>query len=382
MKNTFSYWEKTTYFENTDFIVIGSGIVGLFTSLELRKRFPKAKILVLERGILPNGASTKNAGFCCFGSISELIDDLNHFSLDESIALVKLRYDGLKKLRNYLGDEAIGYSACGGYELFTKNDVKIFNNCLNNIDKYNRLFEPFIGKNVYNVDEKAGENNRFSPIITSVIKNNYEGSIDTGKMMRSMINKVINEGITVLNNIEITAFNETGSGVDLKTSVGKLNAKKLVVTTNGFAKQLLPDLDVEPARAQVLVTSEIKDLALNGTFHYDRGYNYFRNINGRVLLGGGRNLDLLAENTTEMETTQLITDHLIQMLREIILPGKDFTIDYQWSGIMGVGAVKKPIIKKCGEHIFAAVRMGGMGVAIGSKVGEMAAELIEKEANL
>ncbi len=41
---------------------------------------------------------------------------------------------------------------------------------------------------------------------------------------------------------------------------------------------------------------------------------------------------------------------------------------------MGVGTEKKPIIKKISPNVVCAVRMGGMGVAIGSFVGQMAVE--------
>jgi glycine/D-amino acid oxidase-like deaminating enzyme len=49
---------------------------------------------------------------------------------------------------------------------------------------------------------------------------------------------------------------------------------------------------LKPARAQVLITKPIDSLKIKGTFHMDRGYYYFRNIDNRVLIGGGRNLDL------------------------------------------------------------------------------------------
>ena len=86
----------------------------------LREKFPKAKILVLEKGILPQGASTKNAGFACFGSISEIIDDLKTHSEEEVIQLVQKRVQGLQLLRNRLGDEVIDFKPYGGYELFLK----------------------------------------------------------------------------------------------------------------------------------------------------------------------------------------------------------------------------------------------------------------------
>ena len=77
-----SYWEQKEWLQNIDFTIVGSGIVGLSTAVFLKKRFPKSKILVLEKGILPQGASTKNAGFACFGSLSEILEDLKSHSID------------------------------------------------------------------------------------------------------------------------------------------------------------------------------------------------------------------------------------------------------------------------------------------------------------
>ena len=74
--NQLSFWEKRSYFNGVDIAIIGAGIVGMTTALNLKKRKPNLKILVLERGYLPSGASTKNAGFACFGSPSELKSDL------------------------------------------------------------------------------------------------------------------------------------------------------------------------------------------------------------------------------------------------------------------------------------------------------------------
>ena len=56
-----SYWERKSYFNNLDYLIIGAGIVGYSTALHLKSKFPSAKILIVERGILPSGASSKNA---------------------------------------------------------------------------------------------------------------------------------------------------------------------------------------------------------------------------------------------------------------------------------------------------------------------------------
>ena len=107
----------------------------------------------------------------------------------------------------------------------------------------------------------------------------------------------------------------------------------------------------------------------------DEGYYYFRNINDRILFGGGRNLDFKAEETYEQGTTPKVQRQLENMLQTIILPHTKFEIDQRWSGIMGVGNVKTPLLKALSEHVFCGVRLGGMGVAIGSHIGKELAEL-------
>ena len=69
---------------------------------------------------------------------------------------------------------------------------------------------------------------------------------------------------------------------------------------------------------------------------------------------------------------------LERLLKEVILPNTPHEIDYSWAGIMGVGETKNPIIKNISNNIICAVRLGGMGVAIGTIVGKKAAELASK----
>jgi glycine/D-amino acid oxidase-like deaminating enzyme len=169
---------------------------------------------------------------------------------------------------------------------------------------------------------------------------------------------------------------EVNSWVELNSDKGTFKGRKVVIATNGFAKSLLPIQDVEPARAQVLITKPIDGLKLKGAFHFFKGYYYFRNIDSRILFGGGRNLDFSGETTSEQGLNKKIQNHLDELLKTMILPDTDFEIDHRWSGIMGVGREKKPILKPVGKNILAAVRMGGMGIAIGSIVGKEAASKI------
>ena len=375
-----SYWENQTYFNKIDLLVVGSGIVGLNAAICYKNKFPKNKVLVIERGVLPNGASTKNAGFCCFGSVSELADDITYMPEDNVWKTVDLRYKGLKNLRKIINDKNMSYQQLGGFEVFdTKND---FEKNADLIPSFNKKMKDVVGlKNVYEVDKNKIKQSRFAGF-KYCIKNKYEGQINTGQMMQALLNKAYQAGIIILNNMEIDKIKDNANEVDISfTNKLTIKSKKVIVATNGFAKQLLPALDIKPARAQVLVTSPIKNLKVEGTFHYQQGYYYFRNIDNRILFGGGRNLDFKGEETTDMQLTKTIQGKLEKILKENILPKYNYTIDQRWSGIMGVGSEKKPIIKHTSKNVVCAVRMGGMGIAIGSLVGQMAVKELTQNNN-
>jgi len=126
-----------------------------------------------------------------------------------------------------------------------------------------------------------------------------------------------------------------------------------------------------------LITKPIKNLHIKGTFHLDKGYYYSRNINDRILFGGGRNIDFKTEETSTFGETKIIQNKLEQILKETILPNTLFQIEHRWSGIMGIGNQKKPIVKQLTNNVFCGVRLGGMGIAVGSLVGQELAGLID-----
>ena len=365
-----SYWELKTWLNNVDYTIVGSGIVGLSTALHLKKKAPNAKIVILEKGLFPQGASTKNAGFACFGSLSEILQDLQSHTTEEVVELVNQRQKGLQLLRHTLGDEALSYQQLGGYELFLEKDSSLYDNCLQKMKEVNSLLKPIFKDAVFSNVTNSFD---FKGVQNNYIRNEFEGQIDTGKMMQELIKKVQKEGVIILNNSTVETYTEQFNNVAIKTNHFEFSSAKLILTTNGFAQQLINE-DVQPARAQALITKPIKNLNIKGTFHLDCGYYYFRNIDNRILLGGGRNLDFDSENTTEFSQTDRIQNALETLLKNTILSNREFEIEHRWSGIMGVGSQKKPIVKQLSNHVYCGVRMGGMGIAIGSTIGREVAD--------
>lgn len=366
-----SYWERTSWFSNIDFTIVGSGIVGLNCALALKKEHPTARIIILEKGTLPQGASTKNAGFACFGSLSEIISDLKTHSAQEVVDLVIDRYNGIQSLRSLLGDTTIGFEIHGGHELFLEGQDQLFQTCKEKIKSINELLHPVFQDDVFRMTPNLFH---FKNIKENYISHAYEGQINTGKMMRSLVQLALQKGITILNTTTVKSYEDYGDHVTIMTNKMEFKSKKLLIATNGFASQLVPE-NVKPARAQVLITKPIPGLLIKGTFHLDEGYYYFRNIDNRILLGGGRNLDFQTEETVDFGTTTLVENKLKELLRTVILSDTEFEVDYTWSGIMGVGKQKKPIVKQLTNNVAFGVRLGGMGIAIGTTIGNKLANI-------
>ena len=375
MSANWSYWEKKNFF-NADVVIVGSGIVGLNAAITIKTKNPKINVLVLERGFLPAGASTKNAGFACFGSISELIEQEKLSGTDALHSLITKRWNGLQKLKNLLGDDNIAFENYGGYELFKSDQSVLANDCVAKISHFNSLIADIVNK----TDTYKLANNKISMFgfngVENLIECQLEAQIDPGKMMKALLAKCASLGVVVLNNCRVEALVEENNGYSILTNQGNFIAKKVLLTNNAFVKDLLPDLPVSPGRGQVVVTSPIKNLKVKGTFHYDKGYYYFRNVDNRILLGGGRNLDFKAEETTDFGETELVQNALHRLLKELIIPETDFEIEHKWSGIMAFGPAFAPIIEEVKPNVFCAVRCNGMGIAIGSFTGEQAGEMV------
>jgi gamma-glutamylputrescine oxidase len=365
-----SFWERSIYTDGIDFTIVGAGIVGMSTALHLRKAHPKAKIILVERGYLPTGASTKNAGFACFGSPTELKDDLAKMDEHSVWETVAMRLHGLRELFSLVNAAKVQYEACGSWDIIREDEETLSPDFLDYLNE--KLLEITSEKLVFTEDHAKVIESGFSGVKTTYF-NRLEGAIHTGKLIEELHRSCTNEGIHFLFGVNVLSFESHDSGVDIQTSMGLLETAKLLVCTNAFAREYLSD--IQPARAQVLITKPISNLSVNGTFHMESGYYYFRNVGNRILFGGGRNEDFSGETTTEFDTTTIIQEKLRHYLHELILPHSPVEIDYSWSGIMAIGSEKKPIIQKTNKNVAFGVRMGGMGVAIGASVGKKLSNL-------
>jgi len=345
-----SYWEHKSYLNDMDFMIVGSGIVGS----------------------IGGGASSRNAGFACIGSLSELMHDREQYGLDKTLEIVSARLEGLKRLQSLVDANAIEYLDIGGCELF--RNEKQYELANNEIDEWNSLLRPITGLNrSYTIIESHG----FSNLHSQCIVNHAEGLLNTGKMFRSLEAQLILNGITSIRGLAMTGFENTSRGIDVRFEelTNPIATKKLLLCTNAFTRKIVSDANVIACRNQVLVTSHVSNQHITMGYHLDAGHVYFRGVEGRVLIGGGRHQHPTENDTTEYALSSVNREYLSELLRSVVLPNQNFEIDYHWSGILCGGDVRDPVVQEVTPHVYAAYRLGGMGVAIGSTIGRDLAHL-------
>ncbi|TDK44902.1 NAD(P)/FAD-dependent oxidoreductase [Algoriphagus formosus] len=371
-----SYWEKKNFL-NYDLIVVGAGFVGLSTAIHFKKKRPKARVLILERGTFPSGASTKNAGFACFGSLTEILDDMWSMTQDEVVKLVEKRAKGLELIQKEFGRKALDFKQSGGFELITEDQLE----ALDQLSSINKLLKPIFKKPVFsNLKNYRGFG--FDESVKAVVKNQFEGELDPGKYISALWSRANELGIKILTGSHVQKVEKDLGLISVKAGTDELiefQGSKVAICTNAFAGQFFPEFDLEPGRGLVMVSQPFEHkIPWKGSFHFDKGYVYFRKIDGRLLLGGGRNKDFEGEKSLENAINPTIDSYLENLAETIIFPGQKITWEHKWTGIMAFGQKKLPIMEKVGDRTAVGVRLGGMGVAIGWEVGRQLSDLLRK----
>ncbi len=371
-----SFWEYQLLFSQTDVLIVGAGITGLAAAITIKQQAPKLKVLVIESAKLGTMATTRNAGFLCYGSPSELLNDLDAHGPDHVFDLLVRKHRGMDRLLELGRKKDIGYSSTFGYELF--DSTKPISVVADRLNELNIIIEAATAQHDYFKASAASVLARWGFTgFTAAIQMAYEGQVQSASLDHALRLYAQNLGVRLVSSVEVTEL-QTNSAAewDFMTEFGTFQAKTVLLANNAFLSKLLPEIEVSPKRGQILVTSELPHLRLHGNYHYDSGYYYFRNVGNRLLLGGARNHDFETENTAEVDLNDKLQAHLTDFAATRLLAGQPFTIEHQWSGIMGFTADQKPICKEVKAGLYAAAGMNGMGVAMGASLGTEIAEKI------
>ncbi len=257
-------------------------------------------------------------------------------------------------------------------------DRELFEETHNRLSSLNSSLEALLGHTPYRVMSTEEMDRKGSKGFEAGISIEGEGMLNPYKLHGALLERVRSLGVEVLFGFELETVRNEGNACELKLKGydTPLQSPRTVLACNGFTEKLLPGTDIAPARGQILITGPLGNLPIEGAFHMDRGDLYFRNVGTRVLLGGGRSLEVDKEGTREQGLNQRIQEELECLLEERILPGRSYLIEDRWSGIMGFSPDKMPKLQAVDERIFLMAGFSGMGVALSFSAGERMAEQI------
>lgn len=370
-----AYWERKMGLDNCDVLVVGAGIVGLAAALELRALSDSDPITVIDRSPFADGGSSRNAGFACFGSPLELLEDIDSHGEAAMCENVGRRLRGLERLRNVLGDEAIGYEATGSLEVAMPGDSRPATSP-SEIARLNGLLAGVTGRAETFV--AAGRTNGISGEALSVWHSPLEGMLQTDQLMLALERRAAEAGIVVRRGLDVTAL-RLGERAELDIlpafspveSTFTLSPPKVLVAVNGMMGRLLGTADVVRQPNRVVVTEPIEGPLPDCPIHAEGGYLYARPLKGRqMLVGGGRHWGELPDGEREAR--------LMDWLSRVVPAAHGAGIELAWTGMLGIGSSRTPRVESLGPNVHGAWRMGGMGVATGMAVGADLARLSRK----
>jgi len=114
--------------------------------------------------------------------------------------------------------------------------------------------------------------------------------------------------------------------------------------------------------------------------HYARdGFDYWQQLpDGRLAVGGRRDVSVATENTAVEETTRAIQDELEVLAAG--LAGREVEITHRWAGIWGQTADRLPLVGRLRENVWIAAGYSGHGNVLGLACGDLVARAILEES--
>ncbi len=327
-----------------DVAIVGAGVTGCSAALRLAEA--GLRVRVHDRRAVAEGASGRNGGFALRGGAARYDVARETYGADESGALWRWTEETLDRMEEVAGD---ALERPGSYRLAADEEER------ENIRaEYEALHE----------DGFAADWLDEFPRFHGAIHHHGDGSIQPARFVRRLASRAAAAG---------AEFREHDPVADVE----QLDAERVLVATDGYGRDLVPELAdaIWPARGQVVV-SEPLDRVLYDRPHYARqGFDYWQQLpDRRLLLGGFRDVSIMDELTDVEETTPTIQASLERFLGE--LSGGKARISHRWAGIFALTQDMLPLVGPVPgrDGVWIAAGYSGHGNVMGFGCGSLVAD--------
>ena len=356
-----------------DVCVVGGGFSGLNTALELAER--GMSVIVLEAHKIGWGASGRNGG--------QLIRGVGH---------------GLEQFEGIIGKDGVRQMKLMGLEAveIVRQRVERYNiacdltwgycdlaNKPRDLEGFAEEAEELRGLG-YRHETRLLQANEVRSVVGS---DRYVGGlVDMGSGHLHPLNLALGEaaaaaqlGVKLFENSAVTRI-DYGPEVRVHTAQGSVRAKSLVLGCNAYLKDLNPQLSgkVLPAGSYIIATEPLSEAQAHALLPQNMAVcdqrvalDYYRLSADRRLLFGG------ACHYSGRDPRD-IGAYMRPKMLDVFPHLADVKIDYQWGGMIGIGANRLPQIGRLPDqpNVYFAQAYSGHGVNATHLAGKLLAEAI------
>ncbi|MGH9921653.1 MAG: NAD(P)/FAD-dependent oxidoreductase, partial [Nitrososphaerales archaeon] len=310
---------------HADVAVIGAGITGASVCYWLSN---KCNVVLLEKEAVASQASGRNAGFILTGTsdyYSRAIERYGHKKARAIWRVTQLNHDLLEN--HVFNDDECDHARSGSYLVATSDkEMQDLHQSVNLLKKDGFNYK-FLSEGEINA--VLSSNNP-----SGAAYNAMDGEVNPVKLVEALVRRAKDSGTRVFEKTTVKRITPQKGGFRIMTDHATVNSDFVVLATNAYTPMLHTYFKdkIMPVRGQMLATNPI-DKRFKGVFYANYGHEYWRQTHdGRMLVGGFRELDLTREKGYRLGTTKKIQKSLEKLLAQMSLK---FRVEYRWSGIMG-----------------------------------------------
>ena len=358
---------------SADVCVIGGGYSGLNTALELAER--GFSVVLLEARKMGWGASGRNGGQLIRGVGHGLDQFANVIGADGVRQMKLMGLEAVEIVRERVERYQIPCDLTWGY-CDLANKPRHLQGLAEDAEELRSLG--------YRHEVRLLQANEMSSVIGS---DRYVGGmIDMGSGHLHPLNLALGEaaaaqqlGVKLFEHSEVTRI-DYGPEVNVHTALGNVRAKTLVLACNAYLKGLNPQLSgkVLPAGSYIIATEPLSQAQATNLLPQNMAVcdqrvtvDYFRlSADRRLLFGGACHYS--------GRDPQDIGAYMRPKMLKVFPQLAEVKIDYQWGGMIGIGANRLPQIGRLADqpNVYYAQAYAGHGLNATHLAGKLLAEAI------
>jgi gamma-glutamylputrescine oxidase len=337
-----------------DVAVIGGGVTGCSCALTLAER--GVRVRLYEAREIAGGASGRNGGFALRGATEPYDEARVSLGHERAKRVMELTERSLDRMESLAGD---AFRRVGSFRLAWDDDER---------DALRREHDA-LREDGFAVEWIDDLDPPLDRLYRGAIFHPPDGSIYPARWVRRLARRAAEAGADIREGEEVV--------------VDEVDADTVVVAGDGFTASLLPELApyVVPTRGQVLATEPLAERRYEQPHYARGGYDYWQQLpDGRLVIGGQRDVSLATENTDAIETTGAIQDSLDALVEQLV--GHRPQVAKRWAGIWGTTPDLSPLVGRVPgrAHVWVAGGYSGHGNALGLACGDLVARAIVGES--